>query len=111
MREAEGRALSAEINSKEAVRAERQVASKRLAAEHKTAVKRRPAEVECHAAKQRRTDEDVAGTRKKEERAAIKATAILLTLVCANAESTEAQSSQAKSRAGDFQTDLQAAKQ
>ena len=36
---------------------------------------------------------------------------VLLTLVCAKAESAEVRSSQAKSRASDLQTDLQAAKQ
>ena len=51
LREAEGRALSAEINSKQGVRAERQVTSKRLAVERTTTAKRRAAEVERHSAK------------------------------------------------------------
>ena len=56
VREAEGRALSVEINSKQAVRAERQVTSERLAAVRETALTRRAAEVERHASKQRRTE-------------------------------------------------------
>ena len=110
VREAEGRALSVEINSKQAVRTERQVAFERLAAERETAATRRAAEVERHASKQRRTEEHAAGTRKEEERAAANAAGVLLTLVCAKAESAEVRSSQAKSRASYLQTDLQAAK-
>ena len=91
MCEAEGRALSAEINSKDA--------------------KRRAAEVKHHTSKQRRKEEHAAGTRKEEECAAAKAAAVLLTLVCAKAELAEAHSSQAKSCAGDPQTNLQATKQ
>ena len=91
MCEAEGRALSAEINSKDA--------------------KRRAAEVKHHTSKQRRKEEHAAGTRKEEECAAAKAAGVLLTLVCTKAESAEVQLSQAKSCAVDLQTDLQAAKQ
>jgi hypothetical protein len=41
VRKAEGRAFSVEVNSKQAVRAKRQVASTHLAAEHTADIKRK----------------------------------------------------------------------
>ena len=49
--------------------------------------------------------------KKEDECAAATAAGVMLTLVCTKADLAEVQSSQAKSRAGDLQTDLQAAKQ